>query len=165
MKTTDKIVLSIGALLIVCALVKPDLSSFINLNNGGSSSVVELDPVDSETKEKVKAVVDIVKNGPSSRKKDGARLSSLFRDMSTLVSLDGEAQVIKTTNDIRNATGLVGDMLRMDIKSKYPDFAKECTSFVQSMIGEEDVALDAETREKAVVAYRALAWACLEGTK
>lgn len=163
MKTADKIILCVGALLIGGALLKPDLSSFVNVNS--NPSVVELDPVDNEVKEKVKPVVDALKSGPSSRKQDGVRLSSLFHDMSTLISLDGESQVIKTTNDIRNANSLVGNMLRLDIKSKYPDLGKECTSFVQSMIGEEDMALDSETREKAVVAFQALAWACLEGSK
>lgn len=165
MKTTDKILLCLGAILVLGALLKPDLSSLPNFNIGGGSSVVELDPVDSETQTKVKSVIDVIKNGPSSRKQDGVRLASLFHDMSTLVAVDGDTSIIKSTNDIRNAVSLVGDMLRMNISSKYEDFEKETTEFVQSMIGTEDIMLDSDTRAEAVKAFQALAWACLQGSK
>lgn len=165
MKITDKIILCLGAILVFGALLKPDLSSLSNFNIGGGSAVVQLDPVDTKTQTKVKPVVDVIKNGPSSRKQDGARLASLFRDMSTLIAVDGDASIIKSTNDIRNAVSLVGDMLRMDINSKYEDFEKETTAFTQSMIGTEDVILDSETRANAVKAFQALAWACLQGSK
>jgi hypothetical protein len=48
---------------------------------------------------------------------------------------------------------------------KYPDLAEACNSVVVAGIGDEDIVLDKETRKKAVDTFKALSWACYEGSK
>lgn len=164
----DKIVLGLGALLILLALVKPDLSWIKPVDKVPVSvDVVVIENVDSETQQAVKPVVDALKAGPSDRQVDGKRLASLFNDMATLISLDGQDQVVKTTEDIRQANSLAGNMLKLNMKEKYPDLKKSCEDYVKSVIGDDEQLLDGETglRDKAVKVFKGLAWACNEGSK
>lgn len=163
----DKIVLGLGALLILIALVKPDLSSWLKPVDKVpvSVDVVVVEDVDSATKEAVKPIVDCLKSGSLDRKVDGKRLASLFTDMATLISFDGPDEVVKNTGDVRQANSLAGNMLKLDMKSKYPELGQLCTNYVKSVIGDEDVVLDSDTRAKAVSAFKGIAWACNEGSK
>jgi hypothetical protein len=161
-----KVVLVLAALLIGIGLLKPNLSSW-GPSNGNSviTDVVVVKPKDKDLLEKCDSVITSLKSGPSSRKEDGKKLAQLFSDMATLVSLDGEDQVIKNTEDIRQANKLVGAMLKLDLKGKYPDLKEATTNLVKSAIGDDLVLLDAATREKAAEAFNALAWASNEGSK
>lgn len=157
--------MAIAGLLIVFGLVKPDVSQLFNKPSNGDRIVVVTPPSDPELKSVCEAVVSSLKNGGSTRIKDGLRLSDLYMDLSTLIELDGEDQVIKTTDDIRFANSISGPMLKMDIKGKYPTLAQDAYAVIVASIGDDNVPLDPELRSKAVEGFKALAWACVEGTK
>jgi hypothetical protein len=155
----------LGAILIVLGLFKPDLSKFFNSNESNSAvSVVLEKPSNPEILDECQAVIDALKANKD-RKSDGVRLASLYSDMATLVSLDGEDTVLKNTEEIRQANKLAGVMLKLDIKGKYPDLAKAAESVVVSSIGDDSVVLDPKLREGAVNGFKALAWACQQGAK
>ena len=159
------LVLWLGAILIVLGLFKPDLSKFFNSNESNSTvSVVLEKPSNPEILDECQAVIDALKVNKD-RKSDGVRLASLYSDMATLVSLDGEDTVLKNTEEIRQANKLAGVMLKLDIKGKYPDLAKAAESVVVSSIGDDSVVLDPKLREGAVNGFKALAWACQQGAK
>lgn len=157
--------LLLAAVLIVVGLLKPDLSNFTGGKTPSNIVVVSVDkPSDPEILDECEAVIDALKED-SDRKTDGKRLASLYVDMATLVSLDGDNMVLKNTEEIRQANRLSGAMLRLDIKGKYPKLAKAAESVVVSSIGDDSVLLDSKLRQRAVDGFNALAWACLEGAK
>jgi hypothetical protein len=162
---TKNLVLVLAALLIVIGLFKPDLSKFINLSKPSNNSAVVVDkPSNTDILDECQEVIDALK-ADSDRKTDGVRLASLYNDLATLVSLDGEDLVLKNTEEIRQANKLAGVMLKLDIKGKYPELAKALQSVVVANIGDDSVLLDSELRTQASEAFKALAWACFEGSK
>lgn len=163
---TKNLILALAALLIVVGLFKPDFSKFINNRPSPDNvvSVVVEKPTNSEILDECQAVIEALK-ADTDRKTDGLRLASLYNDMATLVSLDGEDMVLKNTEEIRQANKLAGAMLRMDIKGKYPELAKSLQSVVVASIGDDSVLLDSKLRQQASDAFKALAWACVEGAK
>lgn len=162
---TKNLILALAALLIVVGLFKPDLSKFINPSKPSNNSVVVVDkPSNPEILDECQEVIDALKTD-SDRKTDGVRLASLYNDLATLVSLDGEDLVLKNTEEIRQANKLAGAMLRLDIKGKYPKLAKAAEKVVVSSIGDDSVMLDEKLRQGAVDGFKALSWACLEGAK
>ena len=56
-------------------------------------------------------------------------------------------------------------MARMDMKGKYPNLAIATTGVVVAGIGDENIVLSKELRQKAIDSFRALSWACYEGSK
>lgn len=162
---TKNLLLILAAALIVVGLVKPDLSSFINMapNNNVVSIVVDK-PSNVEILDECQNVIIALKAN-NDRKIDGVRLASLYNDLATLVSLDGEDLVLKNTEEIRQANKLAGVMLKLDIKGKYPDLAKAAEQVVISSIGDDSVMLDSKLRQQAVDGLKALAWSCLQGAK
>jgi hypothetical protein len=98
-------------------------------------------------------------------KNDARRLRDLYIDLAKLVELDGEDEVVKSTEEIRQANSLTGVMLRLDIKGKYPNLAKEAKEVLVSSIGDDQILLSKELRAKAVEGLNALAWACNQGSK
>ena len=162
---TKNLVLSLAALLIVVGLFKPDLSKFINPPKPSNNSVIVVDkPSNPEILDECQEVIDALKTD-SDRKTDGVRLASLYNDLATLVSLDGEDLVLKNTEEIRQANKLAGAMLRLDIKGKYPKLAKATEKVIVSSIGDDSIMLDEKLRQGAVDGFKALSWACLEGSK
>jgi hypothetical protein len=93
------------------------------------------------------------------------RLAYLYNDMATLVGLDGDSEVIKNTEEIRQANRLAGLMLRLDIKGKYEDLPEAAQALVLTAIGDDNVLLNKDLRDKAVEGFKALSWACLQGSK
>jgi len=160
----NNILLALAALLIIFGWFKPNLS-LLDKPNVNNNIVVVVPPSDIKLREVCEPVISSLKNGGSTRVKDGLRLSDLYLDLATLIELDGEDLVIKTTDDIRFANSLSGPMLKMDLKGKYPTLAKDANGVVVASIGEDSVPLDPELRTKAAEGFRALAWACVEGTK
>jgi hypothetical protein len=156
-----KILLILAAILIAIGLIKPDLSNLVPSNNV-VPGVEIVEPSDASVKKECEDVIKILKNGD---KKDAARLRDLYLDLSTLISLDGENEVIKTTEEIKQANSLAGLMLKLDIKDKYPDLAKEGKEVIVSVIGDDIVPLSPELRKQASEAFVSLAWACNEGAK
>lgn len=155
------IILIIAGLLIAIGLLRPNFESFVNPNP--VDSVVLVEPKD-EYKEFVSVIVKAL-SVDGDRKVDGKRLSSMANDVATLIALDGENEVIKNTEEIRQINKLIGPMLKLDIKGKYPELAKASQNLIVSAIGDDAVVLDKELRIKSSEAFMALAWAYNEGAK
>jgi len=162
----NKILIVLACILLGYGLLKPDLS-VINLPkpNPATNRVEVTSPKDSKVLEACKEVIQSLKKGSTSRKIDGPRLASLYYDLATLIELDDQDQVIKDTLAIRESNKLAGALSRLGLGGKYPDLAEACNGVVVAGIGDEDIVLDKETRKKAVDTFKALSWACLEGSK
>ena len=158
------ILLGLAALLIVIGLLKPEFSNILGPNKPVSVDVLELpEPTDQSVKKEADDVVALLKEARA--KNDAKRLRDLYIDLAKLVELDGEDEVIKSTEEIRQANSLTGVMLRLDIKGKYPNLAKEAKEVVVVAIGDDQILLSKELRVKAVEGLNALAWACNMGSK
>lgn len=160
-----QIFLIIGTILIIFGLLRPDLSSIGISNRPAAIDVLELkEPSDESIKKQAIDVVNIFRTTDGS-KQDAKKLRDLYIDISKLVSLDNDDEVIKSTEEIRQANSLAGLMLRLDIKGKYPNLSKEAKEVIVAAIGDDQILLSSELRAKAVEGFNALAWACNEGTK
>ena len=157
----DKLLLGIGAVLVLLALIKPDVGGFITPYDNN----VVVENIDNDSKTLVQPIVDVLRSGPSDRKIDGKKLASLFSDIATLIQLDGEDQVITNTEEVKQANTIAGKMLKLNLKDKYPSLGIECSKYVKNIIGDDNIPLDNDLRNKAVQAFRSLAWACNEGSK
>lgn len=162
----NKIILIVGGLLLTIGLLKPDFSSFIHINNRPNKpNVIEV--IKPENKDLLESCFDVIKalkSGPNTSE-DAKRLSSLYSDLALLVSLDGDNEVIKTTDEIRQANSLSGLILQLDLKGKYKNLASSCNNVIVAAIGDDSLLLDPALRSKAVDGFKALAWACNEASK
>jgi hypothetical protein len=161
----NKVLLIIGAGLLLLGLFKPNFNFPIVNPNNNNTIVVVTPPQEKELRDKCQLVTDALSNGSTDRKKDASRLSDLYMDLATLIELDGEDEVVKTTEEVRQANSLCGAMLRMNIKGKYPGLPEAAQSVIMMQTGDDIVPLDADLRKKSAEAFRALAWACNEGGK
>jgi len=161
----NNLLLVVAGLLILVGLTKFDLSRLNILpNKPNAVDVLELpEPTDPAVKKEADDVVSVLKE--SGAKGDAKRLRDLYLDLAKLVELDGENEVVRNTDEIRQANSLAGVMLRLDIKGKYPDLAKEAKEVVVAAIGDDHILLSTELRAKAVEGLNALAWACNQGSK
>lgn len=163
--TQKNLLLALASLLIVVGLLKPDLSNIFKPGPSVTIDVLELSaPTDEAVKKEADDVVALLKSTNGS-KRDFKKLRDLYIDLAKLVELDGEDEVVKSTEDIRQANSLAGVMLRLDIKGKYPDLAKEIKEVIVAAIGDDQIPLSKELRPKAVDGFNALAWAMNEGSK
>lgn len=160
---TKNLLLLIGAVLIVLGLFKPNLSNIVNVAPSNTAVIVEK-PSNIELLDECQDVVNALKKN-NDRKYDAPRLASLYNDLATLISLDNEDMVVKNTEEVRQANKLAGVMLKLDIKGKYPELAKATNSVIVASLGDDSLMLDDKLRQQAVDGFKALAWACLEGTK
>lgn len=162
---SKKILLVVIAIFIVLGLNRSNISLPI-VNVPSVSPVEELnipEPSDSKLKTLAENVADKFKQGDD-RKQDGYRLAQLYNDMSKLISLD-DKPIIKTTETIKEANVLAAQLLRIDLRGKYPGLAEACDKLVKEHVSGDSVVLDKELRNKSVEAFQALAWGCLEGAK
>ena len=158
------ILLGLAGLLILVGLLKPEFSNILGPNKPVSVDVLELSaPTDEAVKKEADDVVALLKEAGA--KGDAKRLRDLYLDLAKLVELDGEDEVIKSTEEIRQANSLAGVMLKLDMKGKYPNLAKEAKEVVVASIGDDQILLSKELRVKAVEGLNALAWACNIGSK
>lgn len=163
MSIDKKILLGLGGLLILLGLLKPDFSDFLK-SRPSVVDVLELpEPADAAVKKEADDVVTVLKE--AGIKSEAKKLRDLYIDLAKLVELDGEDEVIKSTEEIRQANSLAGIMLRLDMKGKYPNLAKEAKEVVVASIGDDQILLSKELRVKAVEGLNALAWACNMGSK
>jgi hypothetical protein len=165
----EKVALAIGAILILFGLFQPDLGSLIP-NIVRPDIVVTVPTVDAPEDEvlleKGTVIVDLLReSNASGKREDCLKLSSLYKDMGVLISLDGKEGVIKDTASIREANVLAGKMLKLDIDGKYDGLAEAAGDLVASSIGKDEVVLNDELRAKSVEAFNALSWAFYEGSK
>jgi hypothetical protein len=158
-----KVLLALGGLLILLGLLKPEFSDILK-PRPSVVDVLELSaPTDEAVKKEADDVVVVLKE--AGIKSEAKKLRDLYIDLAKLVELDGEDEVIKSTEEIRQANSLAGVMLRLDMKGKYPNLAKEAKEVVVASIGDDQILLSKELRVKAVESLNALAWACNEGSK
>ena len=164
---SKNLLLLIASLLIAIGIFKPNLSNFLDSTRPSVNVVDNLDLVAPASEELLAKSNDVIKalSSNSDRKIDGKRLASLYNDMAILISLDGENEVIKNTEDIRQSNRLAGLLLHLDIKGKYPDLPEAAKALIVQSIGDDNVLLNKELRENAVNGFKALAWACNEGSK
>lgn len=158
--------LILAGLLLTIGLFKP---VFIN-NFFTNKSVVSIDekefvaPTSGELKAKCDDVIKALSVN-NDRSVDGKKLAKLYNDVATLISLDGEDQVITNTEEIRQANRLSGAMLKLNIKGKYPDLPAAAQALIVQSVGDDQLLLNSDLRTKAVEGFRVLAWACNEGSK
>lgn len=160
----NKIVLIIAGFLIVIGLTKIDIATVWSLPSRHTDVMELTAPADENVKKEAQDVVDLLKQS-SGDKNDFKKLRDLSLDLARLIELDGEDVVIKTTENIRQANSISGVMLRLDMKDKYKDLAKESKDVIVAAIGDDDVALTDELRNKAVDSFNGLAWAYNEASK
>jgi hypothetical protein len=163
---SKNVLLALAGLLIVIGLIKPDLSKLgISPSRPSIIDVMELvAPTDENVKKEAEDVIGLLKsaNVPKTELK---KLRDLSLDLGRLVELDGDDLVIKNTEEIRQANALAGPMLRLDVKGKYPNLAKEAKEVIVASIGDDNINLSPELRTKAVSGFNALAWAYNEASK
>lgn len=158
-------------LIIGCGLLGLGLFNKLPWFNGDpirpnvSIDISDIKSPSDDVKKEALEVVQIFKNAGSSSRNDAIKLRDLYLDLAKLISLDGEETVIKNTEEIRQANSIAGAMFRLDAKNKYPNLAQKAKDVVVSLVGEDQVNLSPELRNKAVEAFNVLAWACNEGTK
>jgi hypothetical protein len=162
------IILVIAGLLLLIGITKPDLSSILKTNQQTPCITIEdtdfSAPNSEILKEKAKDIIKAL-SVDSDRKIDGKRLASLYNDIAALIALDGDSQVIKNTEEVRQANRLSGLMLKLNIKDKYENLAEANQALIKEAIGDDVVLLDSKLRSQAVEAFKTLAWACNEGSK
>ena len=165
-------VLYIGIGLILFGLFKPNISNYIPVIKPDNQQASCLDhyvlspPDNKEILKKCNLVIDIIQRSDSDNKRlETLKLSSLYADIASLIRLDNEDQVVKDTQTIREVNSLTGQMLKLDIKGKYPDLAKACQDVVKVAIGDDDIVLSTDNREKSAQAFDGLSWAFYEGGK
>jgi hypothetical protein len=163
---SKNLLLVLAIFLIVVGLVKPDMSNLgIYPNRPSTVDVMELvAPADENVKKEAEDVINLLKSANGS-KTDLKKLRDLSLDLGRLVELDGDDLVIKNTEEIRQANSLAGPMLRLDVKGKYPNLAKEAKEVIVASIGDDNINLSPELRTKAVDGFNALAWAYNEASK
>lgn len=162
--------MGVGIALICVGILKPDLSNIFTYKPNPNVHMLESYVVDAPSNTDLlpycESITDAIKSSnDSTRSSDSLKLSALYCDLATLISLDDEDMVIKDTAAIREANSIAGKMLKLDIKEKYPNLAEACGSLIVAAIGDDDIILNAEVREKSVEAFRALSWSFYEGSK
>lgn len=161
----QKVILVIAGLLILLGLTKVDLGGLGQVNRPVSIDVLELsEPSDENVKKEARDVIDLLKKSGGD-KNDFRKLRDLSLDLGRLIQLDGDDTVIKNTDEIRQANSIAGPMLKLDIKGKYPNLAKEAKEVIVAAIGDDNIVLSPELRVKGVDGFNALAWAYNEGSK
>jgi hypothetical protein len=163
---SNKLLLVVAGILIFVGVVKPDFVLPLN-RPADTVDVITIitPPSDTELRKLCEPVIEAFNVNVGNKKQDAKRLSDLYMDLATLIELDGEDEVVKTTEEIRQANSLAGVMLRLNLKGAYPNLGAACQSLISSQIGDDMVPLDADLRSKSANAFRALAWACNESRK
>lgn len=164
---SKSLLLLVALVLVSIGIFKPDIGSFINTPSHPSVVVDNLD-IEAPKSEALRSKADDIVKAlaiNNDRKIDGKKLAALYKDIATLIALDGENEVIKNTEDIRQANRLSGLILQLDIKGKYPALPEANQALLIESIGDDSVLLNKELRAKAVEGFMALAWACNKGAK
>jgi len=146
-------------LLIGIGLIAFSLfSSKISILSLGTQSIDIPKPIDPVLLE-LAAPVTSALNGAGD---DAEKLASLYNDIATLIEINDD--IIKNTEEIREANKIAGKMSKLDLKGKYPNLGEAANNMIIKYIGDENAALSDDLRTKSVNAFRALAWACKEGS-
>lgn len=162
------VVLAIGAVLIFVGVFKPDLSNIIpkgGPNNMPQKIEVAM-PSNPELKDLALNVAEIFHDAGKEGKEDALTLAGLYNDIAILVSMDKENEVIKTTSELREVNSVAGNLMNLKLQGRYAGLPQAARELIFTALGGDSVTvLNEETRTKAVEAFNALAWGCLEGAK
>jgi hypothetical protein len=160
MNNNNKLLWIVAALLLAVGVFQPSLPRF----NNSSSQAVSVSVPSDELQSKCEKIIQIVKSSNNSGKtEDMRKLSGLYLDLARLISINDEDTIIKNTEEVREANKLSGKMLELDIKDKYEDLGEELNSVVKSYLGDDNVALSPELRQRSVDVFKAFAWALTRG--
>lgn len=159
----NKVLLLIGVVLCVVGLLKPNFSNIIKPSSPTNAVVVDK-PTNQDVLVVAEKIISILRNNNASSA-DCLRLSSLYYDLAQLISLDGDKQLVRNTDEVRQANRISGIMLRMNINDKYPDLGSSMNDLIVAAIGDDNIPLTADLRQKAADAFLALSWACNQGAK
>ena len=88
--------------------------------------------------------------------------NSLNENGGLIIGEDGKIEAIGKKV---NSNNLPTREKPIDLKGKYPGLAEACDILVKKTVTTDAVNLDVELRQKAVIAFKALAWGCAEGAK
>lgn len=159
------LLLGLGVLMMGIGIFGTRLGSIITPNGNNPNVTISIEePSDKTLLKLVQPVISAWESGPAdTRFRDASRLASLYLDIATLIELEGDNLCIKNTEEIREANKLSGNMLKLQLRDKYPDLKEACNSFVVASIGEENILLTTELRQRSTSVFRALAWACQQG--
>jgi hypothetical protein len=159
MNKNNSLLWLVAALLLVVGVFQPSLSHF-----NSSSQAVSVSLPSDELQSKCEKIIQIVKSSDYSDKaEDMRKLSGLYLDLAKLISINDDDTVIKNTEEIREANKLSGKMLELNIKDKYDDLGEELNGVVKSYIGDDNIALSPELRQRSVDVFKAIAWALTKG--
>lgn len=147
------LVLVVGLGLIVVGLVKPNLGPIAPVGPGTSINA----PTDAALRKEADDVINAA-SGKVSRK-EAADLRDLYAGLAALIKLDGEDKIVGSTDNVRQANSIGGRLLHLDLKGKCPELVTESNDLVVKTIGNDNVSLTGELRNKASDAFMALAWA------
>lgn len=161
---SNKLLFCIALILIAIGLIKPNFDTGVFKPSKDVVAINVEKPNDSALLVLAQNLVSTIRENKVS-KDDCLRLANICFDMSTLIALDGPSEIIKNTEEIRQANRLSGLMLRMDINKKYPSLGAAMNSVVVGYIGDDIVTLNGDLRAKATNTFQALAWAFVEGSK
>jgi hypothetical protein len=160
MNNNNKLLWIVAALLLAVGVFQPSLPRF----NNSSSQAVSVSVPSDELQSKCEKIIQIVKSSNNSGKtEDMRKLSGLYLDLARLISINDEDTIIKNTEEVREANKLSGKMLELDIKDKYEDLGEELNGVVKSYLGDDNVALSPELRQRSVDVFKAFAWALTRG--
>lgn len=158
------IVLALGLSLLFLGLSKTNFIYRKPSTNTTIDSIAPPSPPDYLIAHAEKIVESLVVN--SDCKKDAKVMQDFYLDIATLISLDGDKDVvIKNTEEIKQANSLSALLINLDIKGKYPNYAENSRSLVVTAIGDDSVQLNDELRKKAVEAFQSIAWAWHKASK
>lgn len=159
MNKNNSLLWLVAALLLVVGVFQPSLSHF-----NSSSQAVSVSLPSDELQSKCEKIIQIVKSSDYSDKaEDMRKLSRLYLDLAKLISINDDDTLIKNTEEIREANKLSGKMLELNIKDKYDDLGAELNGVVKSYIGDDNIALSPELRQRSVDVFKAIAWALTKG--
>lgn len=163
-KTKKIVLLSVGVVLLLIGLIKPSLNNVLPTPTRPIVSVEVSAPKDPTLLSLAQEVAKNLQDNNAS-KDDCLRLSSLYADLASLISLSGEDEVVKNTEEVRQANRIAGLMLKMNLNDKYPNLATAMNNLVIKTIGDDNISLTPELRVKTVDSFNALSWATNEGAK
>jgi len=162
----NKVLLLVGVVLLGIGFFKPDLPSIIPSIGKPNTvvSVIEVaEPTDPDLREKALKITEIL-SGPNS-KQDAAKLSQLWDDLASLIAMDAENEIIKTTAEIREANSVSGQLMNLKLKNQYEGLAETAKSILVDSIGDDNIIINEDIRNKAADAFRALSWGAYQGAK
>ena len=140
-------VVALGFVLLTTVVVTGGVVYFILKNQQGGVNPTP-QPVSITTE-----IARILDGNPA----DAARIQAVYTAMANVLEKDTEG-IIKSTEDVRQANGLVGRLAYgTELKGKYPGLATAVDNEIIRAIGRQRVELSSDMKAKCVQAFRDIA--------